>query len=53
MKTKNFEKKLVLKKENIARLDNSEMKQLQGGAYTLICETWMAGPCLATNFPTC
>ena len=53
MKAKASNKKLVLKKEIIARLDDAEMRRLQGGGYTVLCETWLDGPCLATNFPTC
>jgi hypothetical protein len=54
MKSKKFDKKLLLSKKAVAHLDSAEMQVVQGGLATfLLCETWIVGPCPATNFPTC
>ncbi|MGD2088625.1 MAG: class I lanthipeptide [Candidatus Aminicenantes bacterium] len=54
MKSKKFDKKLLLSKKTVAHLDNAEMQVVQGGVNTFVlCETWFGGPCPATNFLTC
>ncbi len=45
MKTKKFDKKLVLSKETIASLDNLDMKELQGGALTIGPRCKSVEPC--------
>ncbi|NIM17656.1 MAG: hypothetical protein GTO45_37300 [Candidatus Aminicenantes bacterium] len=40
MKTKNFNKKLILKKETIADLNQEEMSRLQAGLGVYGPETW-------------
>ena len=40
MKTKEFNKKLSLKKQTVSNLENAEMSLVKGGAYTRIsCQT--------------
>ena len=39
MKTKTFNKKLTLKKQTVSRLDQNEMKQLNGGGTGYPCAT--------------
>jgi len=47
MNSKKFEKKLVLKKETIAHLDNLELGAVRGGVeYTHSCPTECDGSCL-------
>ena len=49
MKTKRFSKKLVLKKNTVANLDNSDMNVLHGGAVwteeRTVCHTKCATDC--------
>lgn len=57
MKTRNFEKKLTLKKETISQLNSPEMHQVQGGTGitlgTFLCKTLRPGRCgdPYTRFP--
>ena len=51
MKTKKFEKKLVLNKKTIAHLGNGELNVAKGGAL-VTKEGPSCAPCPATN-PTC
>ena len=54
MKTKKFNKTLVLNKKTIANLKNGEMKKVQGGKtcppctgspFTEFCDTWVVTIC--------
>jgi natural product precursor len=39
MKSKNFNKKLMLNKKTVANLGSNEMRDIQGGADTCTCKT--------------
>jgi hypothetical protein len=52
MKTKHFDKKLVLKKKTIAHLDNGEKKAVAGGGPPL-CVTIGAVTCISFMGWTC
>jgi hypothetical protein len=43
MKKKNFEKKLVLKKETVALLDNDQLNNVKGGYITATCPDFGCG----------
>lgn len=52
MKTKPFDKKLVLNKKTVAHLNNSEMKAVEGGDMPL-CVTIGADTCISYEGWTC